>query len=521
MKRTFLTILPIAAALLLATSCSKDSDNDNAVVNTLDNTVPVQEQVVEDNQAKTIPFSITVGKDSESLSKATLQDGTTTTQVFETGDILVLKNGETKVAELALAEDGDRQTAATFSGSLTTDGLTSGETVISVTLKNDSKQNLGTPLTAPQTVSTLAEAFQKYGYWTSSFTYKEGETPKISLTQNTAFLNIDLPFHGAKIDVTIGGGSATPIYVSKKQVVAIPNGAKIKSTTINISEIAIDVLAGSKKVVYNIRSTATKKRELPADCIAGLFSVGKDKQIFFSKGNLRATTSNSGASWSWSFANNQWDFVGNKAANTTINGNGTVSENGTVDLFNWVGAASSWTGAAQYGISNSYEIVDYGNTSGEALKSDWGKVFGEDSKWYTLSKDEWDYLFFKRGSNSYVKATVNNKSGIILLPDDWDTKTYTLKGYNDGSSAFTNNKITSQIWQSTLQPAGAVFLPLAGNRYHNSQNQWVVATAYGYYWSSTSNGVYASDYLSFTSSNVSITNIRRYNGMSVRLVRAL
>ena len=29
MKRTLLTILPIAAALLLATSCSKDSDNDN------------------------------------------------------------------------------------------------------------------------------------------------------------------------------------------------------------------------------------------------------------------------------------------------------------------------------------------------------------------------------------------------------------------------------------------------------------------------------------------------------------
>ena len=64
MKRTFLRILPLAVAVLLATSCSKDENNDNAVVNN------GQENV----QTKTMPISITVNQ--KGLSKLTCANGT-------------------------------------------------------------------------------------------------------------------------------------------------------------------------------------------------------------------------------------------------------------------------------------------------------------------------------------------------------------------------------------------------------------------------------------------------------------
>lgn len=501
MKRTFLRILPVAAALLLATSCSKDSDNDTSVATTPGNNLPAQEQVAEDNQAKTIPFSITVGKDIETLSKATLQDGTTTTQVFEAGDVLVLKNGETEVAELTLAEGGDGQTTATFSGTLATDGLTSGTTEISVTLKNDGNGNAGTALTAPQPASTLAEAFQKYGYWTSLFTYTEGETPTISLTQNTSFLNIDLPFSGAKIDVTIGGGDATPIYVSSKQAVAIPNGAKIKSTTLGIGETTIDVLSGSKKVVYNIRSTETKKRELPDDCIAGVFSVGADKQIFFSKGNLQYHCKNK----QWTFASNQYDYIGS--------GNEQISDSydGNIDLFGW----GMWL-SGQNPTNSSATYSDYLSsvTSGEF--SGTSAIGGE---WATLSTDEWQYIFNTRtnASGLYGQGKVGDVCGMIILPDGWiapDGISFT-PGKSEWSNVFSAEQWTA------MEASGAVFLPTAGRR---DVTTVTGVGLYGDYWSSSAYGEDNAVRVHFHSGTLTLEDVyykRRFYGFSVRLVRSL
>ena len=67
----------------------------------------------------------------------------------------------------------------------------------------------------------------------------------------------------------------------------------------------------------------------------------------FASGNLQATYN--GTDWMWGFATNQWDYIGNDAGNTSVNGDGTVSaSNVTVDMFGWVGASSTWTGAAQW-----------------------------------------------------------------------------------------------------------------------------------------------------------------------------
>ena len=256
--------------------------------------------------------------------------------------------------------------------------------------------------------------------------------------------------------------------------------------------------------------------------LPGKFSVSADKQVYFSKGNLQATTTDKGANWTWAFAEHQWDYIGNAAANTAINGNGTVSENGTVDLFGWVGASSNFTGGAMYGISNSETLNNvngYGNVKKEPMKSDWGNVFGADSPWRTPTGEEWRYIFDARETESgirYAKAQVNGVNGVILVPDDWSTSTYNLQSTN-ANVAFTTNTIDATTWSSTLEPAGAVFLPAAGIRSRSS----VGGMGECYYWSSESLNytTYGAYHVYIDIGNVfSVYTNQRNCGFSVRLV---
>ena len=273
----------------------------------------------------------------------------------------------------------------------------------------------------------------------------------------------------------------------------------------------------------------------PEGAINGQFTVSASgDQVYFSQGNLQATYD--GTAWTWAFAANQYDYVGNAAANTSINGNGIVSDNGTVDLFGWVGANSSFTGAAQYGISNSTTNSDYGNTDGESLKSDWGTLAisnsgnAENSGWRTLTSDEWTYLFNTRSASTvggtenarYAKAKVNDVQGVILFPD-----TYTHpdgvtapKGINaTGDAGWNGNAYDATAW-GKMEAAGCVFLPAAGSRLGSSVNGVSSYGYYGYYWSGTANGTNSAYFVYFGSSSLlPAADDSRYRGYSVRLVR--
>ena len=265
--------------------------------------------------------------------------------------------------------------------------------------------------------------------------------------------------------------------------------------------------------------------------VPGEFTVNATGgKVRFSAGNLQATTNNFGTTWTWAFATNQWDYIGNAVANTSINGNGTVSTNGTVDLFGWVGASSTWTGAAQYGISNETNTNSadtYGNEIGEALKSDWGNNI--DSSWRTLTIDEWQYLFHTRASGStvngtsnarYTHATINGVNGIILFPDGVTIASgeATQWGAINGTSAW-GTQCTSDQWTAFVAK-GCVFLPAAGDRINGTSIS--SAGSQGLYWSSTS---YTTDsnpaYCIKFGSNSLNTNefYYRFYGLSVRLVR--
>ena len=287
-------------------------------------------------------------------------------------------------------------------------------------------------------------------------------------------------------------------------------------TTHWLDGVALD---GTLNVAAGMRSTWSTSGSVPAGwtivdplpgALSGKFTINASgDQVYFSQGNLQATTSDLGEHWSWAFATNQWDYIGNATANTSINGNGTVSANGTVDLFGWVGASSTWTGAAQYGISNSTttnSTSTYGNNDSEALKSDWGNTIG--SGWRTLTKDEWTYVFNTRTVNggtgsgySYTKGqSVNSTLGLVIYPDD-----------------YTGSEYAGSDW-ATFEAAGCVFLPAAGLRDGSVVVNYGVI---GYYWTSASVLLDAeSAYeMYFSGNGLNTCPCGRYRGLSVRLAR--
>lgn len=243
-----------------------------------------------------------------------------------------------------------------------------------------------------------------------------------------------------------------------------------------------------------------KDPELP-----GAFSINANgDKIVFSRGNLQATTTDLGANWTWDFAPNQWSFIGDAVANTSLNGNKTVSTNGTVDLFGWS------TAATYYGIHNSNNKADY---SGDFV--DWGNTMT--GEWRTLSKAEWRYIIYDR-KNAYQKrsqATVNGVQGYVLLPDTWALPSGL--SFTNSTNNYTTNQYEGTDWDA-MENAGAVFLPAGGDRTKAS----VYLYGYGWYWASTPNDEDGGKayYFYFYETSIGITEYNRSDGRSVRLVTA-
>ena len=324
----------------------------------------------------------------------------------------------------------------------------------------------------------------------------------------------------------IGGNVTTSATGVATFAVGVYAHCELENCTLTVdgNNFAMPTKTVEKGHIYNISRSVPPA--VPEGAINGQFSVSDTKKVYFSKGNLQATYN---TSWTWAFATNQWDYIGNAAGNTSINGGGTISGTGTVDLFGWVGAACAWTGAAQYGISNVTAYAQYGNVVGEALKSDWGTLaisnggntanFG----WHSLASGEWEYLFKTRTTPSgvrYAHATVNSVPGLVLLPDDWSTDYYSLNKVNDAySTAYTDNVISSSDWTSKLEAHGAVFLPAGGYRNGATVNN---AGDRGNYWSSTSHTDSEAYALGFSFASTRFvgdtSGAMRNRGYSVRLV---
>ena len=218
---------------------------------------------------------------------------------------------------------------------------------------------------------------------------------------------------------------------------------------------------------------------LPEGVLPGLFSVSPTQQVHFSKGNLQYQASTN----TWRFAEQQYSSNSN-------------------DLFGW--------GTGNNPSLSSVNDLDY------ATFTDWGSnpiVNGGNAPnlWRTLTKEEWQFLIYKRPFKRGYGLINGYFEGLILLPDTWLQPS--------GCPVFVTgdefNRYTFSEWK-VMELAGAVFLPLTK---YNSQSHTANIGPYGEYWSSTPYDEYRANriYL-YDNSHMSVSYTSRHNKCAVRLV---
>ena len=461
MKRTFMKFLPIAAAVFLATSCSKDEGN--TVVDNVVTPDPVQE-VVEQPTFKTI--TITGKLSQNSLSKVTTSG--TNNRTLKLEDVEEFSFSQSGVKGLIkIAADGAYTADITFSDE--TDLLASaGFTAYAGNVPDGQTKYESLKEAVEAANYTIDFQVNKKGEDSYSLSKKGDASTDINVENNSAFIYVRGAVTGDKI-VFDGTNEITSPAVGKYYIV--PAGVKMGSGS-NLT------LAGT---IYNVGTAA--------------FSVSSSQKVEFSKGNLQYDGG------TWSFAENQWDYIGEDAGN--------IASTGKRDLFGW------GTGDAPMKTEST---DNYSTFNGWAS----GVTIAGYSDWRTLTSTEWIYIFNSsdRGATRYVMAKVRGVQGMVLLPDGWnggynfgDGKANTALSWEDAVS------ISNDDWDKILEKQGAVFLPAAGKR----GNYTMLATSDGFYWSSSNRDIENDAWFLYFQSNdvrFSYPN-QRWWGCSVRLVRDL
>lgn len=185
MKKSFIKLLPLMAAVMLATSCSKDDDN----------TVQTSDEQKPDITSNGIPFSIkAVATYSNTLSKIAYSDDTETqivTMKFETSDVdnniymYVNSADNTHKATLWLTKVDDEGNGI-FDGSWDEQG---GEPDAGTTLTATVVYNYGH--TINYSTTSLADLMSKCAHnYTATFTF--GSATSVTLEDNMAYLEFIL-----------------------------------------------------------------------------------------------------------------------------------------------------------------------------------------------------------------------------------------------------------------------------------------------------------------------------------------
>ena len=530
--KTILKTLAVALlmpAMLLTSACS---NQDDVVNNTAENTVT--------NKGYALPVTVNVTRQGDG-TRATYNESTKKLE-FSTGDKLFV-NGRN--------DNGPGQFAGTldyvpatgkFSGTIytrnsysgTADALFSNANPIYASLLPNGYESTGflyvidnnttdiaydDQVTVHETKAFVAsETAKATGVeqfsWERASTYSNG----FALAPLCAVLNFTISGleAGASQNVTLRmnkdgdylvTGSVTPNALGVATfAIGVKGGSTIRNTENNLTVGTHNFTLPSSTTftagkIYNI--TRAVAPSVPAGALSGEFTINSSgDKVYFSKGNLRY------ASGTWSFFDNQYDYYTSYSADAW-------------DKFGWS------TSATTYGMNTSDQESDY---SGDFV--DWGSNSDLQTAlgtgWFTLSKDEWVYLFGTDSSNKrtttsglyFAKATVNGVSGVILLPDDWSTSNYSLNSTNSTGAAYDTNTISESDWSSNFEAHGCVFLPAAGFRKGTSVNNVGSHGNHGNYWSSTASGTDQAYCVIFNSGDVYpvINNIRNY-GFSVRLVR--
>lgn len=425
--------LSLLAVLLVVFSCKKDEGSS------------IQPPEAEKDY-QTVPFSITVGITPNAGSA----DGIEFKQAFADGDIVEITNPQVLYEPCTISVGSSAgKPLATFSGEFKVkygSELVSGSTQLTAVLKNGTKYYHGKPFVDVKPVESIAEGFERYGYWScENFTYSSSSM-SVSLEQKTVVVEFSIPFT-ANVAFKYGNADFNELVQGDKMF-AVPFGTAIECSTMNLSK-SLDT---EWKAYYSVRVTK------PEECLSGLFSVAEDRQVYFSKGNLQYRPMDG----EWHLAPEQY--------HSCFQGYGgyEVGEN----YANWQGP-DKWTdffyfgmwlvGGKPYWVS-SEEVEEYtlpldadGNLVGDC-------AYG--AEWTVLSRDEWTYLMDER-PNALQKrggAIVGGVFGAVILPDDWsypEGLQPLVCDYKVRNSRDIPNRYSVDEWVR-MEAAGAVFLPEIG-----------------------------------------------------------
>ena len=189
-----------------------------------------------------------------------------------------------------------------------------------------------------------------------------------------------------------------------------------------------------------------------------LYKIADDKFVLFSKANLKATTTDSWATWTWGFKDTQYEKeiegdVGNDYSART-----------SVSLFGW--ATSGYYGSIHPNTTYKITQSDFGpkaDLTGINAKYDWGYNIITDNnaykQWRSLSWAEWQYLFANNPhKDSKIITAEGHIDGTVLLP--YGHSASEINPYSAG--------YTVEQWATAETTLGAIFMPNAGRRSNGS-----------------------------------------------------
>ena len=482
MKRTFLKFLPIAAAVLLATSCSKDNDGDNSVASAP--TVETQ-HFASPIESKSVTFSIKV-TGGGSLSKVTYKDnGSIVTVKFDASDkgkkMLRISDGNV-MTELPLKEV-DANGVATFEGDwgeVTEPSV--GAEMTAVLLDVDASPIQDHSDFSTVSIEALMESCDHT--YTGTFQYKTDNI--VSLKDDKAYIEIIMSPLQKDIDLKFNSDDTPTNYAMNggKVWIAVADGTTF---TTNFTD-SKTCQAGQIKTI---------KREGFVDL--GINKYGNFTGILWADHNLGGTNPEDyGNYYAW----------GETATKETYNWITYMYANGD---YNKLTKYCNNTSYGNDGFTDSYTVLGRYEIEGqETVDDDIAHV--TNAKWSMPTTSEFAALkssCYWEWTDKYDGKTFNSAdaAGIIV---------YKVKSSGDAGVWVTKNGTKKEGYSLSDTH---IFLPAAGYRYLSKLNE---AGTIGRYWSSslyTDKPTGAFD-LYFHSGDVSAPyHDLRTMGQSVRAVR--
>lgn len=413
MKKQFIKFLPIAAAILLATSCSKDGDNgDSNVVNNPD---PETTEVVNPDGTRVVPFSITVNT-GKPLSKIAYHDTKDETSgkwsvipSFEESDkgmeMLISSADNSVFGDLTLSDD---YSSGIFSGNLTVTDKATAETALTGTITVPAKSGENSNWSHVG----IEDLMGKCGH-TYEANFKYGTNDMVELVDvANSYLEIKCANKGGA-EVDISGKNYTLNSDSKIWLMVSPN-TKITSTALDISNESNRTTVAGKIHTIDRTIRVSITNALENQYIDSKYIWGSTETI-----PLTATVSSSDAT----DQTIEWTVTSGLA---TVNEDGEVTITGMGEVV-ITATATADNVSGSYTINVSEDYVDLGLTkevNGKTVKVLWAtKNVGADSPW-----DYGDYFAWGETEPYY-------SDGAYSASPTWKTgkkKGYTWNVYFDG-----------------------------------------------------------------------------------------